>query len=194
MLSSNPRQELLDLLSHPSIVGPDGVPPGASELEVQAFERLYGLRLPPTVRDWFSVVNGAFCGTQGFLGLDDYRVDSKYFLAKSWLPVADDGCGDYYLIDLTGPDQGDYPVFFWDHETGQEIESGALIKGYAVASNLWIFSLMFLKHEFARAGASQDVGERWHWPFDRHRTLQHDPNLARVKSAPLPWKADGTPV
>jgi len=194
MVSSTLRQELLDLLSHPSIVGPDGVPPGASECDIQTFEQLHGLRLPPTLRDWFSVVNGAFCGTQGFLGLNDYRVDSEYFLGRSWLPVADDGCGDYYLIDLTGPDQGDYPVFFWDHETGQEIESGALIKGYAVASNLWIFSLMFLKHEFARAGASQDVGERWHWPFDRHRTLQHDPNLARVKSAPLPWKADGTPV
>jgi hypothetical protein len=63
-----------------------------------------------------------------------------------------------------------------------------------VASNVWIFSLMFLKHELARASASQDVGERWHWPFDRYRTLQHDPNLARVKSAPLPWKADGTPA
>jgi len=68
MLSSNFRQELLVLLSRPSIVGPDGVPPGASELEVQTFERLHGLRLPPTVRDWFSVVNGAFCGTQWFVG------------------------------------------------------------------------------------------------------------------------------
>jgi SMI1 / KNR4 family (SUKH-1) len=135
-------------------------------------------------------VNGAFCGTQGFLGLNDYRVDSKYFLGRSWLPVADDGCGDYYVIDLTGPDQGDYPVFFWDHETGQDIESGALIKGYAVASNVWIFSLLFLKHELTRVGTSQDKSERWSWHFDRDRTLQHDPNLARVRSAPLPWKAD----
>jgi cell wall assembly regulator SMI1 len=112
MISSNLRQELLALLSHPSIVGPDGVPPGASEFDIQTFERLHGLRLPPTLRPWFSVVNGALCGTQGFLGLNDYRVDSKYFRDGSWLPVADDGCRDYYLIDLTGPDQGDYPVFF----------------------------------------------------------------------------------
>ena len=44
-------------------------PPGASEFDVQTFEHLYGLRLPPNVRDGFSVVNGAFCGTQGFLDL-----------------------------------------------------------------------------------------------------------------------------
>ena len=36
MVSSTLRQELLDLLSHPSIVGPDGVPPGASECDIQA--------------------------------------------------------------------------------------------------------------------------------------------------------------
>ena len=82
MVSSTLRQELLDLLSHPSIVGPDGVPPGASECDIQTFEQLHGLRLPPTLRDWFSVVNGAFCGTQGFLGLNDYRVDSEYFLGR----------------------------------------------------------------------------------------------------------------
>ena len=91
MLSSNARQELMDLLSDPSIVGPDGVPPGASEFDIQTFESesLHRLRLPPTLRDWFSVVNGAFCGTQGFLGLNGNRVDRKYFLARSWLPVAD---------------------------------------------------------------------------------------------------------
>jgi len=191
MLSSNPRQELLDLLAHPSIVGPDGVPPGASELEIQTFERLHGLRLPPTVRDWFSVVNGALCGTQWFVGLD-YRpaVDHYHeFLAKSWLPVAEDGCGDCYLIDLTGPDQGDYPVFFWDHERDRDAEGRGLIKGYAVASNVWIFSLLLLKHELER-----DRAEDWNWPFDRDRTLQDDPNLAGVRSAPLPWKADGTPL
>jgi hypothetical protein len=190
MHGSSSQRELIDLLSHPAIVGPDGVPPGASESDIQAFERVYGLRLPPTLCDWFSVVNGAFCGTQSFLGLNDYRVDSKHFLGRSWLPVAADGCGDYYSIDLSAPDQGDYPVFFWDHET--DYDSGLPMKGYAVASNVWIFSLLFLKQELARA--SHDKGERWHWPFDRGRTLQHDPNLARVISAPLPWKADGTPV
>ena len=190
MLSSNFRQELLDLLSHPSIVGPEGVPPGVSELEMQTFERLHGLRLPPTVRNWFSVVNGALCGTQGFVGLNYRHVDDYYeFLAKSWLPVAEDGCGSRYLIDLTGPDQGDYPVFFWDHEYSWDAEGRGVIKGYAVASNVWIFSLLLLKHEL-----EWDEAERLSWPFDRDRALQHDPNLAGVRSAPLPWKADGTPL
>src|SRR5215510_11805810 len=76
MVSSNLRQELLDMLSHPSIVGPAGAPPGACEVDIQTFERLHELRLPPTLRDWFSVVNGAFCGTPGFLALNDYRVDN----------------------------------------------------------------------------------------------------------------------
>ena len=39
MVSSNLCQELLGLLSHPSIVGPDGVPPGTSEFDIQTFER-----------------------------------------------------------------------------------------------------------------------------------------------------------
>ena len=54
MVSSNLKQELLDLLSHPSIVGPDGVPAGASEFDIQTFERLHELRLPSTLCDWFS--------------------------------------------------------------------------------------------------------------------------------------------
>jgi hypothetical protein len=152
MVSLNFQEELLELLSHPSIVSPGGVPPGTSEIDIQTFERLHGLQLPPTLREWFSLVNGAFCGTQSFLGLNDYRVGSKNFRARSWLPVADDGCGDYFLIDLARPDQGDYPVFFWDHETDRDVGNGALIKGYAVASNVWIFSLLFLKHELARVG------------------------------------------
>jgi len=195
---SNLRQEVKDLLSHPMLVGPNGVPAGASKQDLRAVEQLYGVRMPPVLQEWFSVVNGAFCATQGFLALGDYRVDYKDFITKLWLPVADDGCGDYYLVDLTSPDQGDYPVFFWDHESGYDLETAGLTKGYAVASNVWIFSLLFLRqalrHELAaRGGGAAEREASWHWPFDRDRTLQHDPALACVTSAPLPWKANGGP-
>ena len=48
--------------------------------------------------------------------------------------------------------------------------------------------LLLLKHELERDEAHLS------WPFDRDRALQDDPNLAGVRSAPLPWKADGTPL
>jgi hypothetical protein len=190
-MQQNLQQQVQDLLSHPLLVGPDGVPPGASELDVQAVEQIYGVRLPATLRDWFSAVNGAFCGTQQFVPLNDHSADYSDFIASLWLPVAADGCGNYYLVDLTGPDQGTYPVFFWDHETGYDSAADEITKGYAVASNIWIFSLLLLRKELRRLDAgrrnSGNHGDAWHWPFDRDRTLQHDPDLARVTSAPLPW-------
>jgi hypothetical protein len=130
-------------------------------------------------------VNGAFCGAQQFVALNNCLIDHGDFVARLWLPVATNGCGDYYLVDLTGPDQGDYPVFFWDHEVDQDLKTNNLIKGYAVASNVWIFSLLLLRNELRDDLAAPE--ERWHWPFDRDRTLQRDPDLARVTSAPLPW-------
>lgn len=122
----------------------------------------------------------------------DYRRLYKDYLARSWLPVAADGCGDYYLVDLTGTDDGHHAVFFWDHETDWDAETGNPSKGYAVASNVWVFSLLFLRHELARHDGSHARGEYWHCPFDPDRTLRHDPNLADVTSAPLPWKPGNT--
>jgi hypothetical protein len=54
-MSSALRQEVKDLLAHPLLVGPDGVPPGATEQDTQAIEQRYGVPLPPTLRDWFAL-------------------------------------------------------------------------------------------------------------------------------------------
>jgi hypothetical protein len=179
----------MELLSHPLLVGPNGVPPGATASDVRAVERRYGACLPSTLIDWFSVVNGAFCGTQQFVALNDYALGDRDFVGRLWLPVAADGCGNSYLVDLTRPDPCDYPVFFWDHETDYDPRTGASVKGYAVASNVWIFSRLLLRKELAACGATGSEQEPWRWPFDRDQTLREDPDLARVTSAPLPWRA-----
>jgi SMI1 / KNR4 family (SUKH-1) len=67
---------------------------------------------------------------------DGTRIVRGSLITKRWLPVAEDGCGDYYLVDLTSPDQGDYPVFFWDHESGYDLETAGMTKGYGCLQRL----------------------------------------------------------
>jgi hypothetical protein len=138
-----------------------------------------GLAFPPEVRDWLRFTDGPRIGPGGIFGLRDFEEVYGFkpeFLAKRWLPLGTDGCGDYYVLALDSKDHPLRPVYFIDpyHEGGYDVPT------YVVASGFWRFLWFLFRKE---------VGERG-WPFDPAYVLGNDPDLAKVTSARLPWVAD----
>ena len=185
-----------ELLRHPRLVGPEGVPEGASERELDAFEASERLALPSALRDWYADVNAAFCGSQVFVGLPtaprgvlyrhSYYAHEPKFRAQNWIEIAHDGCGSHYLVDLADLQNPDAPVFFSDHA---DVSSATRQrrKTYCAASGIWTFTELFLRRELFHVGVRSDLAIGWEWPFDREKTLEADHSLLSVKNIPLPW-------
>jgi hypothetical protein len=71
-----------------------------------------GVALPDDLVAWLHVCKGEMIGPGGVFGArpDCESVDMAAVLAlypawraRGWLPVAGDGCGDYYVLVTTGP-------------------------------------------------------------------------------------------
>jgi cell wall assembly regulator SMI1 len=161
------------------------LPAGASEADINAFELRTGLSVPPEMRDWLSMFNGPFVGRAGIFGIrpTDGRLDIEtelervpQWVEKGWIPLAEDGCGDYYVLDTRSTVNGTRPVYFLDHEISRTEPD------YIVASGLWPFLRFFLIDD-----EIDDVDEKY-WPFDRERVLAEDPTLARYEGdVSFPW-------
>jgi hypothetical protein len=89
----------------------DEAPSGASELEIDALESRLGRDLPLVLRLWLSVCRGAAIGPGGVFGhrpdrdfLDMPHVQALFpqWRELEWLPVASDGCGNYYVLTHDG--------------------------------------------------------------------------------------------
>ncbi len=184
--------QIINLLAREELIAPWGLPAGPLDTDLQEFEANYGMRIGGDLVDWFSLVNGAGCGGQYFLGLPRAGKKPRYcsleerllpeWIDRKWLPIAADGCGNHYLVDLTVATPERTVVFF------NETIIDACEKQYAVASNIWIFSELFALYEI---NFDPHVDQ---WPFDRDLTLKRDPAMAKVRSAPLPWQLDGSPI
>lgn len=154
------------------------LPPGATDAQIDAFTALHVVAIPPEVRDWLRFTNGPRIGPGGVFGLKDFEEVYGFmpeFKERLWLPLGTDGCGDYYVLALDPEDGPLRPVYFID-----PYASGYGAPTYAVASGFWQFLRFLFRHE---------LGERG-WPFDAAFVLASDPELAGVRSAPLPWEAD----
>lgn len=125
-------------------------------------------------------MNGPCIGPGGLYGirtergsLDAIEIVAGYptWISSGWLPVAGDGCGNFYVILMSA--HGGCPVGFI--ETIASTDQIA----YVVASDLWHFLTGLLERE---------LGDR-DWPFMRDYVLRRDPKLAECKMAPLPWEA-----
>src|SRR3954463_404368 len=98
------REEVLGLL--PGVaVEPCG--PGVTAAAIQAFERRTRLPVPQDLRDWLQSCNGVQLPVVGLLGLRPEKsfIDIQARLARrpewlalGWLPIAHDGCGNYYVL------------------------------------------------------------------------------------------------
>ena len=161
-------------------------PPGgpragpATDDQIATAEVRVGRRFPSQFREFLKYLNGPCIGPGGILGveaaregLDLCRILSDYpeWNRRGWLPVAGDGCGNYYVLVLS--EEGESPVAFIDTASSPETLA------YVVASDFWHFVTFLLQAELRKTP----------WPFSRADVLRDDPSLAECQVAPLPWDA-----
>jgi cell wall assembly regulator SMI1 len=123
--------------------------------------------------------NGPCVGPGGIVGVNTARelqnLESIYDLypnwkAKRWIPVAGDGCGNYYV--LVHGEHERTPVVFVDvMENSDE-------PAFVVASSLW----QFLDFLFRK-----DLGMS-RWPFDKTEVTETDAKILETDFV-LPWNA-----
>lgn len=152
------------------------LPAGVSDADLDAFSARVGLTVPAELREWLKLCNAPCVGPGGlfgirpapsFLDIEEYLQRFPMWRKKEWIPIAGDGCGNYYVL-LASKDLNS-PVFFIDSATDRP--------EFVAASNLEHFLVFLLMKE---------IGES-RWPFDRGFVMQQDPNLEEYDEVPLPW-------
>src|SRR4029078_9017925 len=122
--------------------------------------------IPNEFAEWLAVINGARTPPGGILGIrpDDPYCDIQPLLAaypewnaKGWIPIAGDGCGNYYVVYNEGELN---PLLFID------TTSSHLDPALVAASGVWKFFWFLLSTEIGKPG----------WPFSREFVIRHDPD------------------
>jgi cell wall assembly regulator SMI1 len=207
-MKSSDQERILTLLEQLRPLVREYMQPGAHREELRKLEAAIGLAIPQELRDWLQVCNGLLAHPGSLLGVPPVptwqQISYAFEVAPEWretgwLPVANDGCGNYYLLDTRQSTEGEHPVYFADHERDY------IEPIYVVASGLWTFLGFFLqkaldsekeKPYLATLGkreAYEYIGKRepYWWPFNKERVLEVDPKLAGFRGiVPLPWDAD----
>lgn len=165
------------------------LPAGAEGAALDAFEARWGLRLPTELREWLLTCNGSLIGPGGLFGIGTWKrftdLEASLELVPEWrrigwLPVAGDGCGSYFVLDLTTRCEETHPVYFVDHERGYDVPT------YVVASGLWQFLRGLLEAE-----RIEEEGGVSDWPFNAEVVLRQDPALRSYPGpAPFPWELE----
>jgi len=174
-------QQIRDMLARLPQPTDEALPSGTTDEVINGAQTAMGVRFPESFREWLKISNGPCVGPGGMFGVQTQRrsLDIEELLTiypewrTQWIPVAGDGCGNYYVMP-TATDAGiEPPVIFFD--TTESTKKPA----YVVASSLPHF-LVFLFEE--------ELGESY-WPFRKERVLAVDPDLKPYKDVPLPWDA-----
>ncbi|HVW38717.1 MAG TPA: SMI1/KNR4 family protein [Pirellulales bacterium] len=177
----NDKDRIVELLPLVPKAPSDTLPAGATPEQLNAFEQRTGIQIPPELSSWLSISNGPGVGPGGFLGLETSRrgFDIDQYLAlcpiwkeKKWIPVASDGCGNFYVVPTNGEFGAGFPVVFVD--LGESYDSPA----YIVASGVFKFIRFLLEREL---GATQ-------WPFDSEQVVRCDPDILKFRGVALPWE------
>jgi len=175
----NLEEEVKQLVRRVGLPPEEQLPEGTTEEAILAFEARTGLIVPASLRKWLRFVNGPCVGPGGvlgigpkhsFLNMEEILRCYPEWRENGWIPVAGDGCGNYYILN-TNEDSG--PIYFID--TALDLEHLA----YVVASCLWRFLWFILKQELGSNG----------WPFLREYVTSNDPDIIKCVAAPAPWDA-----
>jgi hypothetical protein len=114
--------------------------PPASGDAVAVFERMLGLSLPPSHREFLLRANGGIVGYARLFGVgrSDYldfgrkvsemRHEIEAMAGGPILPFASDWGGSYFCYDLRRPaEMGQFPVLLWNHEYSEEPEDRPML-------------------------------------------------------------------
>lgn len=160
-------------------------PKGAGRAELQSLEERIGRELPLSLKESLAVINGSSAGG-GLFGGDgnpehlriSYCLDIfPVWRDKNWVPVAGDGCGNYYVL-LPETVLGFSPIAF------VEVGEGSDDVSYVVASDMYHFMCFYLSNEIDCSG----------WPFDCDYVTREDPDILNLGDLVLPWSARILPI
>lgn len=141
-------QQVLTLLAKYSEPPAGPSPPtGATENDLKVLRDQLGFELPESLASWLAVCNGHLAGQGGLFGAnhpnDFLDIGSRMidgWRERRWIPVAGDGCGDYYILDASRTHLPTDGIYFVD-----QMDYGKL--DYVVASELEIFLEQFLRDD-----------------------------------------------
>lgn len=157
------------------------LPGGLRDEDLDGFAKRTGIVPPPDLRSWLKVCNGPFVGPGNLYGIgkakDFLNIEHKLDIFPSWkvakwIPIAGDGCGNYYVVPTQGEFGRGFPVLFI--ETLDSRESPAFI----VASDVGHFLVFLLEYE---------LGNR-SWPFSEQAVTDKDPDILGFSGVALPWE------
>ena len=159
----------------------DPLPSGLQDEDLDGFAQRTGIVPPPDLRAWLKICNGPCVGPGGLFGIrkaslhlniESYLDLFPFWKRAKWIPIAGDGCGNYYVVPTQGEFGRGVPVLFID--THESSESPAFV----VASDVGHFLAFLLEFE---------LGNR-SWPFSERAVTDKDPAILDFAGAPLPWE------
>lgn len=176
MLNESRIRELLSKLTHPD----NKIPDGLSKAEIIKLSQKIDITLPKDFSSVLEITNAPYINGQVLLGVssEDHRsLEAVYQMYPKWkywgwLPIANDGCGNYYIIPTKNDFGEGYPVIFIESTINSETP------GYIVASNVAIFIEFLIERELKMS----------RWPFDKQLLLSRDPNIQNYQNVNLPWE------
>jgi cell wall assembly regulator SMI1 len=195
MIDSKKIKEMLAQLEWPRHIEPPRQPGPLGDAEFDAFEDRIGIRVPDDLREWLKISNGAFVGTVPVFGVHppSYPLSMEKLFEiypswreKKWIPVASDGCGNYYVIPTQGEYGEGFPIVFVEAVTDYETPK------YIVASDLSHFLIFLIEDEqLLMKMEPLDLleGEPTPWPFDEQKVVNDDPAILNFRDVRVPWSS-----
>lgn len=172
--------EVIELLHRMPLPPGESLPSPVTVEAIAEFESNTKLRLPDGLRRWLLVTNGPCVGPGGVMGIGVRRqsFDIEKLLGlhpawreKGWLPVAGDGCGNYFLVVSNNDFGVGEPVIF------VEALQGETAPAFISASDTWYFLRFLFKKELSQSK----------WPFNEAEVMRDDPAIAAFRGISMPW-------
>ncbi len=165
------------------------IPPGATPAELARLRRDLTFTPPPELESWLTLCRGCEVQAPSIVHLlgtrarhfDIAKALLPEWIANRWIPIADDGCGQHYVLIA---DRAPAPVAFFEAHAPERPE-------YLVASSLPVFLDLAIQEAEASPALSLDepecVDPVW---FSRDKLLIADPAAAAIMDIPFAWQRD----
>lgn len=176
----------------------DPFPRGTTDKKLDEFSNRTGVQVPASLRRWLKITNGAagFYGvgsSAGKLDLEKIWESFPDWKTSSWIPVAYDANGNYYVQPACDA------VCYVEASSPEEL-------AYVVASDMLHFALFSFEAEkdfhrqLARSKGydihlpkssmrpGEPPTELDPWPFSKKYMMFRDPTLKNIEGLPTAWR------